>query len=112
MHSAFGIAKPAPIITEQRVPASECDCTDLIGPFEMDGNVDGVYVQHGAWWTVCRGCGKSRYVDYGQLTSGTRTKRGVVVGRTDTAYEMEDGSFVGIAKLHYLRPASPLVVVR
>lgn len=36
---------------------SACACTDVVGPFEMDGYVRGEYVASGAWWIVCRACG-------------------------------------------------------
>lgn len=47
----------------------------------------------------------------GLLPAGTQTPYGVIVGRSYTAYEMSDGSFVAFSKVHGpYTPAEPLVI--
>jgi hypothetical protein len=41
---------------------SHCDATDVVGPFEMDGIVDGEYRPRGEYWIVCRVCNRSTHV--------------------------------------------------
>lgn len=61
--------------------------------------------------------GKESVMDFsatphGLLPIGTVTPQGVIAGRSFTAYEMEDGSFVPFAAVHGAYPvASPLVVL-
>jgi hypothetical protein len=50
---------------------------------------------------------------HGLLPAGTETPQGVIVGRSYTAYEMADGTYVPFVTVHGpYTPAEPLVVLR
>lgn len=52
-------------------------------------------------------------IPHGLLDAGTETPHGVIVGRSYTAYEMADGSYVPFVTVHGpYRATMPLVVLR